>query len=471
MTTEVIWEPHPGSQTLFITCPYDEVLYHGTRGPGKTDALIMDFAQFTGQGFGVHWRGILFRESYVQLEDVIAKTKKWFPRIWPEATYTGSSHTWTWPDGEQLLLRYMSKPEDYWNYHGHAYPWQGWEELTNWPTSDCYDSMKACLRSSQAGIPKRLRSTCNPWGAGHHWVKNHFIDAGRQGQPIFYRQKHPLTGEIIERSKTHVYGSIFENIHLMQSDPEYLINLVSIKDPNKRAAWLKGSWDISAGGYFGDVWEASRNVIQHPFTPPKTWPCFTAFDWGSASPFSVGFWATADGTEAPDGNFYPAGALVRFDEWYGCKKGEANKGLYLQNPAIGAGIAERIKAYAGRGLKFEDGVADPSIYKEDGGPSIYNQILAGAKPVHRVGQLWEKAANQRIPGWQKMRDLIAGKDDPMFYVMANNLEFLRTVPVLPRDERNWDDVDTDAEDHIADEVRYACMRKKRFLKVQKLSGL
>ena len=33
-------------------------------------------------------------------------------------------------------------------------------------------------------------------------------------------------------------------------------------------------------------------------------------------------------------------------------------------------------------------------------------------------------------------------------------QFLRTVLSLPRDEKDMDDVDTDAEDHIGDEVRY-----------------
>ena len=59
----VVWTPQPGSQTLFLSCPIFEALYHGTRGPGKTDALIMDFAQHVGQGLGSAWRGILFRQA------------------------------------------------------------------------------------------------------------------------------------------------------------------------------------------------------------------------------------------------------------------------------------------------------------------------------------------------------------------------------------------------------------------------
>jgi hypothetical protein len=47
--------------------------------------------------------------------------------------------------------------------------------------------------------------------------------------------------------------------------------------------------------------------------------------------------------------------------------------------------------------------------------------------------------------------------------------FIRTVPVLPRDEDKPDDVDTDAEDHVADEVRYACMRRDVRARVQRFA--
>lgn len=118
-----IWTPHPGSQQQFLRCPADECLLHGSRGGGKTDSLLMDFLQHVGCGYGPDWRGILFREEYTQLTDVINKSKKWVSQIFPGAKYNGSDHRWTFPDGEELYLRYMRSPSDYWGYHGHEYPW------------------------------------------------------------------------------------------------------------------------------------------------------------------------------------------------------------------------------------------------------------------------------------------------------------------------------------------------------------
>src|SRR3954463_8944894 len=107
-----VWEPQAGSQVLFLTCPIWECLYEGTRGPGKTDALLMDFAREVGTGLGADWRGILFRRTYKELGDVVAKTRKWFPLIFPGATFNKQEFTWHFPDGEELLLRHGKNVDD-----------------------------------------------------------------------------------------------------------------------------------------------------------------------------------------------------------------------------------------------------------------------------------------------------------------------------------------------------------------------
>jgi len=140
----------------------------------NTDCLLMSFGMHVGKGFGAGWKGILFRQTYKQLTDVITKTKKWFPQIWPDAKFNHSEHVWTWPGGEQLLLRQFQKADDYWNYHGHEYPWIGWEELCNWATDEGYKRMMSCCRSSTKGMPRMVRATTNPYGPGHNWVKYRF---------------------------------------------------------------------------------------------------------------------------------------------------------------------------------------------------------------------------------------------------------------------------------------------------------
>ncbi len=89
----------------------------------------------------------------------------------------------------------------------------------------------------------------------------------------------------------------------MENDPGYVRGLESIEDENYRRAWLYGDWDVVAGSFFGDLWRKDRHVLE-PFKIPSDWYCYRTFDWGSAKPFSVGWWAIADGTKAPDGVYY-----------------------------------------------------------------------------------------------------------------------------------------------------------------------
>lgn len=208
---KTIWAPLPGSQTLFLTCPVYEVLLEGTRGGGKTDTLLMSYAQHVGRGFGDHWRGTLFRLTYPQLADVVAKSRRWFYQIFPGAKFNESDYVWKWPTGEMLYFRYGANEDDYWNYHGHEYPWLGFEELTNWRNLSFYEAMHSTCRSSHPGMPRMVRATCNPFGVGHASVKERFqIGAIPAGQII--RQEGALP-------RVRIHSTIYENTHLLKNDP------------------------------------------------------------------------------------------------------------------------------------------------------------------------------------------------------------------------------------------------------------
>lgn len=161
--TPVLWHPMPGSQHAYMTCPITEVLYEGTRGPGKTDALLMSFAQHIGK-WGKEWVGIIFRRTYPELDDVINKSLKWFSVMFPQAKYNRGEHFWEWPTGERLMFRHMKTSDDYHSYHGHSYPFIGFEELTTWPSPDCYVQMLSTCRSTVPDMPRMIRATTNPYG-------------------------------------------------------------------------------------------------------------------------------------------------------------------------------------------------------------------------------------------------------------------------------------------------------------------
>jgi hypothetical protein len=48
---------------------------------------------------------------------------------------------------------------------------------------------------------------------------------------------------------------------------------------------------------------------------------------------------------------------------------------------------------------------------------------------------------------------------PMLYITSDCPDMIRTLPALQHDEYKVEDLDTDGEDHAADELRYACMSR------------
>ena len=465
------WTPIPGSsQEIFLYCPYFELLYEGTRGPGKTDTLLMDFCQHVGQGYGPDWRGILFRQTYKQLGDVITKSKKWFKTFFGDgARFNASEHVWTFPDGEQLLLRQFQRDDDYWNYHGHEYPWIAWEELCNWASDSGYKRMMSTCRSSNPAIPRKYRATTNPYGPGHNWVKHRFRLPGMRNTPILDSLDDKGN---LEPPRMAVHGHIKENEILLAADPGYLSRIIaSARNEAELAAWVDGSWDIVAGGMFDDVWRPKHHIVK-PFPIPHSWRIDRAFDWGSSRPFSVGWYAQSDGSDYydADGRVHSSvrGDLFRIHEWYGWN-GRPNEGKRLLAVDVAKGIIERELAWKLH-KRVKAGPADSSIFDAENGDSIAMDM---AKPV-RIGNdmypgvQWERADKRpgsRITGWEAMRKAFKAaipdpkirtpRETPSLFVFAGqNEHFERTVPVLPRDDKKLDDVNTEAEDHVGDEVRY-----------------
>lgn len=429
----MVWEPQPGPQSSAITAQFvDELFFGGARGGGKSDYLLGDYLQDVS--LGSVWRGIIFRKTYNELEELQIRARELFPPLGAVyKTQTSAdypfSNCWYFPSGATLKMRYLEHERDADGYQGHQYLWIGFDELTNHATPYGYNKLKACLRSAH-GIHGRIRASGNPGGKGHIWVKARFIDIAPPYQPY----TDPETG----LTRVFIPSRLSDNAYL-RDNRQYVALLKSSGSAELVKAWLDGNWDIVAGAFF-DCWEKGRHVIK-PFATPASWTRFRSFDWGSAKPFSVGWWAISDG-----GLHIPKNALVRYREWYGAS--EPNVGLKLTAEEVGAGIVKREK-----GESVAYGVADPSCWKVDGGPSI-------AERLAKSGARFKQADNNRINGWDQMRQRFVGIDDePMIYAFDTCLDSIRTIPLLQHDGHNPEDLDSEMEDHAADDWRYACMSR------------
>ncbi len=382
-----------------------------------------------------------------------------------------------WPTGEQLQFRQIKKAQDYYNYHGQEYPYIGWNELCKYPTSELFDLMMSCNRSSfrpqdyalEDGsllpeLPLVVFATANPYGPGHNWVKSRFIDVAKPGQVVrrTINVFNPRTQERMDVTKTQVriFGSYKENIYL---SPEYIAELESIKDKNKRRAWLWGDWDIVAGGALDDLWTPTTHVLPR-FKVPHSWRVDRSMDWGSSHPFSIGWWAEANGEEAtlPNGRTWcpKKGSLIRIHEWYGTEEVGSNRGIRMSSTNVAKGIIERERKMLAEGWitkRPAPGPADNQIWdvREEDVDSI-------AKKMADQGVDWnrsDKSPGSRKTGLELLRDrleaaITADVNEPGLYFMDHCRAALSTLPVIPRDEEDLDDVDTESEDHPYDDTRY-----------------
>lgn len=515
---KIVWEPIPdSSQELAIDSPCDHTLYHGTRGPGKTATQLMRFRRYVGLGYGTYWRGVIFDKEYKHLGDIIEQSKKFFSLFNDGARFLSSASElkWVWPTGEELLFRHVKKESDYDSFHGHEYPFIGWNELTKHATPKLYDKMMSTNRTSFVSwkhtpndefvsgdtdnailcddglyrvyhtddykplpdIPLQCFSTTNPNGPGHNWVKRRFIDPAENGEIVKVKTIvfDPRIQEEREVTKTQVaiFGSYKENIYLTA---EYIAELdrLTKNDENLKRAWLFGDWDVTAGGALDDLWHSKTHILPR-FVVPESWYIDRAFDWGSTHPFSVGWWAEANGEEAiiiENGKQYtftpPAGTLIQIFEWYGAKEIGINEGLKMGATEIALGIIDReISMMANGWIETQ-----PSAGPADNQISNVNEVDSDTieKKMLDKGIRWEKSnksAGSRKQGLQIIRERLAASisgEGPGLYFMRNCKASIETLPSLQRDEKDPDDIDTTQEDHCYDQVRY------RMLKSDKRTG-
>lgn len=453
--------PQPGKQALLVSCPADEIFYGGERGGGKSYGVLLDWAAHEAR-YGANAHGWLIRKSLIELRDLIRKSYSIFP--WLGATYRIQDKIWVFPSGAQLEMVYLDSEKDAAVRQGQAATWIAVDEAGNYPDISAINLLRACLRSA-SGVRVRLLLTGNPGGAGHNWLKMRYIDPAPEGTPI--RDEYGI--------RVFIHSSLKDNPALLENDPEYIERIKQACEgkPWLLRAWLKGDWNIVAGGMFDAVWNPGIHIVR-PFPIPHHWRVDRAFDWGSSKPFSVGWFAESNGESVtlPDGKqiLWPKGTLVQIAEWYGWT-GKPNEGQRLLNADIARGILQREKAIGVYG-RTSAGPADSAIFAVTNGTSIADEMAK-----HGVNWLpSDKGPGSRVNGWSLVTErLCASTESPMerpgLFVFSTCRQTIRTLPTLPRDEKNPDDVDSNSEDHIGDMIRYRITQRSGGMRAQKTRGL
>jgi hypothetical protein len=440
------------AQVALLECSVFEVFFGGARGGGKTDGMLGEWIQHADK-YGEHAIGLMLRRTRTELIETIERSRAIYSLLgWK---YNETDKMWRATNGARLRFAYLERDADADQYQGHSYTRLYVEEIGTFPSPAPIFKLMATLRSS-AGVPVGFRATGNPGGPGHQWVKARYIDPAPLGNRIIRDEQTGL-------KRVFIPSKVDNNRHI---DVEaYKQNLRASGSKELVSAWLDGDWSVTLGAFF-DCWSAKRHVIQ-PFQIPPEWLRFRSMDWGSASPFSVGWWAVVqDDFTTVDGAVLPRGCLVRYREWYGCKPGQPNVGVKINADVIGLGIAAREK-----GEKISYGVLDPSAFAEDGGPSLAERISKGSgnKVYFRRADNRRVAGHGAIGGWDQLRARLEGDGEgrPMIVTFHTCVDSIRSIPFLQHDPDRPEDIMTDSEDHAADEWRYACMSRPYVRTVEK----
>lgn len=426
-----------------------ELLYGGAKGGGKSDALLMDSSRHVQNP---RFQGLILRRSFPQVQELIDRSHRWFERV---AKWHGDLHRWTFRSGAFVEFGHCRAEDDKYNYQGKEYQYIGFDQLEQF-TQTMYEFITIQARSSDPKLPCYIRATANPGGVGHAFVKARFIDkCSPDGSLLYFKN---VSDEEVETtpddpkgiSRAFIFANIYDNKVLMRNDPKYEMRLDAL--PEKlRKALKEGDWDSFEGQFFNE-WRRSFHVIPE-FDNALFHSKFIALDYGYTNPSSVGWYAVL-----------PSGKIIKYRELYVEKQTyESLMHLILSMSVdVRNGLPEKI-SYC---------VCDPAIWGDkkhhvepkegfsrgESGFDILQKVAGSRFPVIR-------ADNRRIVGWGRVRDYLKafadedGHVDTMFQCTESCKNLVRTMPGLVHDDNNPEDLNTDGEDHAADELRYALMSR------------
>ena len=428
-------------QWKFLNSTTRHTAYGGARGGGKSWVIrvkaVMDAMTY---GAPDPWsEGIRICIIRRTLQDLIKNHLQPLKlMIGNRARYNQNEHMFTFRNGATIQLMYCDNDNDADHFQGIEF-----DEIFAEEATQLKPDWLAKIAASCRGVndfPHSVFYTCNPGGPGHEYIKRLFVDR------IYNDTENP-------EDYSFVQAKVTDNKILMERSPEYVSFLKNLP-PKLRDAWLFGSWEIWSGQYFNDFVHDPDHYddmrwthVINPIKIRKHWTIYRGFDWGNYRPFSVGWYAVDED-----------GVMYRFKELYGVQKSGsdslANEGVGWPSEKIFRMIYEIENTDPDLKGRQIIGIADKAIFnKESTGISI-------AEVGMNCGVYFQQSDSSRLAGWEQCRIRLQFNEAgfPRFYVFNTCKEFIRTIPTLQHDKHDGEDVDSEGEDHIADEWRYVCMQ-------------
>jgi hypothetical protein len=438
----IVFKPNAGPQTDFLAAGEREVLYGGSAGGGKSYAMLADPLRYMGHP---SFSGLLLRHTTEELRELVWKSQEIYPKIWKGIKWSERKMQWTAPSGARLWMSYLDRDDDVLRYQGLAFSWIGFDELTQWNKPFAWNYMRSRLRTAASDLPIYMRATTNPGGPGHGWVKKMFIDPApygktfdatdiETGEVLKYPAGHSKAGQSLFKRK-FIPARLSDNPYLSR-EGDYEAMLLSLPE-QQRKQLLEGDWDIKEGAAFT---EFNRDIhVVEPFNIPHNWVKFRACDYGYGS-YSAVLWFAVS----------PSEQLIVYRELYVSK-------------VLATDLADMINELEAEDGGMRYGVLDSSLWHKRGdtGPSLAEQmIMRGCR--FRPS---DRSKGSRVSGKNEIHRRLQVDEyteEPRIVFFNNCTNTVSQLPSIPLDKKNPEDVDTRAEDHLYDALRYGIMSRPRF---------
>lgn len=211
-------------QTEFLLSTEVEVLYGGSVGGGKSQALLMAAAQYVDiPGYNA----LLLRRTYQDLalpEAIMSRSREWW--MGSNARWNENGKVWIFPSGATITFGYLQHESDKYQYQSAAFQFIGFDELTQFTESQYTYLFSRLRKSDDSIVPLRMRSASNPGGRGHNWVKSRFIVGS-------------------ESTRRFIPATLADNPHINKET--YIQSLMNLS-PADRKQLLDGVWENDTSG-------------------------------------------------------------------------------------------------------------------------------------------------------------------------------------------------------------------------------
>jgi hypothetical protein len=429
------WRPFP-KQELALQRAEFEVLFGGSRGPGKTDCglvWLIGEEYEPGKPLIMHprYRALVIRKNADDLADWVDRAIRYFKGFGVDAAYKPTILRFP-KYGSVIRTGHLKDAQSYTKYQGQEFPRMLIEELTQIPTEKRYLQLIASCRSTVKEIKPQIFSTTNPGGVGHAWVKKRFVDPAPAMTPF----KDKTSG----RSRIFIPATIDDNPILQERDPDYVRFLDSLKDNDEELykAWRLGDWDTFAGQYFREF-RRDLHVLNKPFTPRKDITKIAGLDWGRAKPFAC-LLAVLTKVTYEEQTF---NRVIVYRENYGTEKKPSE---WSQDIKKNISLTDDSLLW----IQCDNQIFNPG---NDMSMSIFEQFC---EDDENWRGLLKPASKDRIGGWVNVHNWLSIAPDGLPYLMfaPDCINTIRTIPELIHDENKVEDLDSEGEDHAADALRY-----------------